>query len=120
MKKIKNQIKELDKIISVLEDNKDKEVYQKLSEIISGLSEKFDQILVNEAVIAENIKYIDQDISNIQDEIFEEISLEDIDKIEEEYKEFKCKNCGKPIYLEQSVLENNKDLKCPYCNKNIL
>ena len=44
MKKIKNQIEELDKIISGLEDNKDKEVYQKLSEIISGLSEKFDQI----------------------------------------------------------------------------
>ena len=66
------------------------------------------------------MKYMDQDISGLQDELFEEVSVEDLEEMEDtEYKEIKCKECGKIIYIEESALKGSKELKCPYCNNKI-
>ena len=120
MKEIKNKIEKLNANISKIKDENYKELFNEVSSILEGLSSKVQEIMVNEAVLAENLKYMDDDISDIQEELFEEVSLEELDEIEEEFKEVSCKGCGKTIYIEASALKENKEIPCPYCDENII
>lgn len=119
MKSIKKQIEELKNTVSELQETDNTKIYNGIVSILECLTAKVEEALVNEAVLAENFKYMDEDISDIQYEIFEEVSIEDLEEMEEEYKEIICTKCGKPIYLEESVLKNNKTIKCPYCNEDL-
>ncbi|MBE6047366.1 MAG: hypothetical protein E7213_02985 [Clostridium sp.] len=120
MKKIKNQIQNLKDTISKIENDEYKSVFQDIANILNDLSSKVEDVMVNEAVLAENFKYMDDDISNLQEELFEEVSIDDLDMMEEQYKEIQCKNCGKTIFIEEAALQENKEIPCPYCNKNII
>jgi len=120
LKDIKNKIEKFKTNISKVKDENYKELFNEVSNILSGLSSKVQEIMVNEAVLAENLKYLDEDISDIQEELFEEVSLEELDEIEEEFKEVSCKCCGKTIYIEASTLKENEKIPCPYCDENII
>ncbi len=120
MKEIKKKIESLNTAISKIEENENKEIFNKISEIIGDLSSKIEDVMVNEAVLAENFKYMNDDISNLQEELFEEVSIEDLDNMEDEYKEVTCKNCGKEVFIEESAIRENKEIPCPYCNKNLI
>ena len=97
MKEIKNQIEDLNTKISQIQDENYKELFNNVSSVLEGLSAKVQEILVNETVLAENFKYMDDDISNLQEELFQEVTLEELDEIEEEYK-FKVKNHSLKFY----------------------
>lgn len=81
---------------------------------------------LNEEVeaVKEDVKYINDDISELQQETFdeygefEEVSLEELEEIENEYTEVPCNSCGKPIFVEKSAIENN-NIPCPYCGEII-
>ena len=120
MKEIKKEIEDFKKNISKVEDQNYKELFDEISKVSEGLSNKVQEILVNEAVLAENFKDMNDDISGLQDELFEEVSLEELDQMEDEYKEVNCKSCGKPIYIEASALTSGEKISCPYCNKEIM
>jgi DNA-directed RNA polymerase subunit RPC12/RpoP len=120
VKDVKSKIENLNIVISKIKDNDYKELFNDMSSILSGLSSKVQEIMVNEAALAENIKYLDDDISDIQEELFEEVSLEELDEIEEEFKEVSCRGCGRTIYIEASTLKENKEIPCPYCDENII
>ncbi len=120
MKELKKKIENLNTNISQIDDEKYKNLFNEVSCILEGLSSKVEEIMINEAVLAENLKYMDDDLSDLQEELFEEVSLEELDEMDEEYSEINCKNCGKAIFIEKSALEENKEIPCPYCNKNII
>ena len=83
------------------------------------MNEKIEELAVNQESLDENIRFMDSDLSNIQDELFEEVSLDELNDIEDQYKEINCIHCNNPIFIEQSSLENNSEIPCPYCHKNI-
>lgn len=120
MKEIKKKIEDLNLTISKIENDQYKNIFEDISDILKCLSSKVEDVMINEAVLAENFKYMDDDISNLQEELFEEVSIEDLDEMEEEYKEIPCKNCGKTVFVEESALQENKEIPCPYCNENII
>ncbi|MBD7910023.1 MULTISPECIES: CD1247 N-terminal domain-containing protein [Clostridium] len=120
MKEIKRQIEDLNIKISQIQDEQYKEFFERVSGVLEGLSAKVQEIMVNETVLAENFKYMDDDISNLQEELFQEVTLEELDEIEEEYREVSCKNCGKTIFIETSALSEKHEIPCPYCNENII
>ena len=120
MKQIKEVINQLSTQINNINDDKYNEMFNNISFILDGLTNKIEEVMVNQAVLAENLKYLDDDLSDIQEELFEEVSLEDLDEFEDEYKEMICDKCGKPIYIESSALKENKEIPCPYCGENII
>lgn len=120
MQEIKNKIENLKKDISKVEDENYKELFNTMSSILEDLSNSLQKVRENEAVLAENFKYMNEDISGIQDELFEEVSVEELENLEDEYKEINCKYCGKPIYIEASALKKGEKISCPYCNKDII
>ena len=41
-------------------------------------------------------------------------------EIEEEYVEINCKHCDKPLFVEKESINKNKNLPCPFCNKDAI
>ena len=119
MKEIKENIKNLQNSISKIDDKEYKKLFKNIESILSSLSNKIEELMINQAVLADKLNCIDDDIINIQDELFEEVSIEELEEMEDEYKEIYCKNCGNPIYIENSTLQEENKIPCPYCGKNI-
>ena len=65
--------------------------------------------------LEENIEYIDNDLTDIQDELFEEVTFDDLNGLEDEYVEINCEKCSKPLFVEQQALNNNNAIPCPFC-----
>lgn len=110
------EIEDLRSIISEVEDEKYKDIFSKLINIIDDLSGKISDIEVRQESLEEDLEYIDKDIIGIQDELFEEVSIEDIIEMEEEYVEINCKHCNKPLFVEKDNVVNNH-IPCPFCNE---
>ena len=109
-------IEDLKNVISEIEDPNYKVIFNKLVNIIDELNEKVLEMEVRQEVLEEDLEYIDKDIIGIQDELFEEVSIEDIIEMEDEYIEINCKHCNKPLFVEKDNVLNN-DIPCPFCNE---
>lgn len=119
VKEIKENIKNLQNSISKIEDKEYKDLFENIENILSSLSKKVEELMTNQAVLADKLNCIDDDIVDLQDELFEEVSIEELEEMEDDYKEISCKNCGKPVYIESSTLEKESKIPCPYWWKNI-
>lgn len=120
MKEVKFKIEKLKEEISSVEDNKYKDIFNSILSIVSDISDSIEEIDYKQDSIEENIKYIDEDIIGLQDELFEEVSIEELIELEDEYIEVNCKNCNKPLFVEKEAIDNNKKIPCPFCNKEAL
>lgn len=120
MDEIKKVIASLSLDIANINDEKYKHIFSQMNFVLEQLSNKVEEVMENQAVLGENIKYLDDDLSDIQEELFEEVSVEELDEIEDEYKEISCKHCNKPIYIESSAINNKEEIQCPYCGKSIV
>ncbi|MGL5245874.1 MAG: CD1247 N-terminal domain-containing protein, partial [Sarcina sp.] len=72
----------------------------------------------NVETIDETVTLLNDDLSGVQDELFEELTLEELEDHEEEYCEVVCENCNKTLYVEKEMLSGKEEIPCPYCNKN--
>lgn len=108
-------IENLKSIVSEVDDSKYKDIFNNLIDIIDKLNEKVLELEVRQDVLEEDLEFIDKDIIGIQDELFEEVSIEDIMEMEDEYVEINCKNCNKPLFVEKDNLLNDH-IPCPFCN----
>lgn len=119
MEELKNKIEELKNSLSKIENEEYKECFNSVTSILEIMNEKIEELAVNQETLEENIKFMDDDLTNIQDELFEELSIDELNDIEDEYTEITCIHCNKVVFMEQSTLSNNDEIPCPYCNENI-
>lgn len=108
-------IEDLKSIVSEVDDSKYRDIFNNLIDIIDKLNEKVLELEVRQDVLEEDLEFIDKDIIGIQDELFEEVSIEDIMEMEDEYVEINCKHCNKPLFVEKDNLLNDH-IPCPFCN----
>ena len=107
MKDIKFKIKSVKEIISSVEEEKYKNIFDSFLSIIEDITDSLEEMDYKQESLEESVKYIDEDIIGLQDELFEEVSIEDLMEMEEEYVEINCKNCNKPLFVEKESLDNN-------------
>ncbi|MGL4741951.1 MAG: CD1247 N-terminal domain-containing protein [Sarcina sp.] len=105
----------------ILEENKDMDntFNRKMLEVVTDLYDSIEGMSVNVESIAEDLSLINDDLADVQEELFEEMTLEELEEVEDEYIEIKCQSCGKPIYVENSVIKNKEKISCPYCTNQI-
>lgn len=116
MREIFEEIENIKETIQSIEDEKYKELFTKISSVLINLSDKMEEVIVKQESLEENVGYIGEDLTDIQDELFEEVTFEDLMDIEDEYVEVKCKCCGKPLFVEKDALNKNNNIPCPFCN----
>ena len=119
MEELRKDMEGLKRNLSKIENKEYKECFNNVYSILEIMNQKIEELTVNQEAIEENIKFMDDDLTNIQDELFEELSIDELNDMEDEYKEIICIHCHKPIFIEQSTISNNDEIPCPYCNKNI-
>ncbi|SFC96559.1 CD1247 N-terminal domain-containing protein [Clostridium uliginosum] len=119
MEELKSQIEDLKLNLSNVETKEYKSCFTSLVSILEAMNDKLEELTVNQETMEENIKFMDNDLTDIQDELFEEVSIDELSDMEQEYTEVSCCHCGNTIFAEQSTLKNNSEIPCPYCNKNI-
>ncbi|ATD55200.1 CD1247 N-terminal domain-containing protein [Clostridium chauvoei] len=119
MQKIKSNIQLFKGKLELIQDKEYKDLFYNISSILDSLSEKVEETLVKQEYLEENVQYMDEDLTDLQEELFEEVSFEELDDFEDEYIEINCINCNKPMFIEKESLEKNKNISCPFCKKNI-
>jgi DNA-directed RNA polymerase subunit RPC12/RpoP len=119
MEELSKEIEKLKESLSKIENKEYQEYFNNIASILGLMNARVEELTINQETIEENMKFMDDDLSDIQDELFEELSIDELNDMEDEYKEINCVHCHKPIFIEQSALSNNKEIPCPYCNKNI-
>ncbi|CUU47099.1 MULTISPECIES: CD1247 N-terminal domain-containing protein [Clostridium] len=119
MEELSKEIEALKKNLSKIENKEYKECFDNVYSILEVMNQRIEELTVNQETLEENIRFMDDDLSNIQDELFEEMSIDELNDMEDEYTEINCIHCNKPIFIEQSTLSNNEEIPCPYCKKNI-
>ena len=117
MKELNDKINNLKEQIENIKENQYKDLFEAVSGILSDLSSKVEEISLRQDYLEENMEFMDNDLTDIQDELFEEVSFDDLSSIEDEYVEIKCENCDKPLFVEQQALNNNSSIPCPFCGK---
>lgn len=116
MREIFEEIESIKDAIQNIEDEKYKELFNKISTVLINLSDKIEEVIVKQESLEENVGYIGEDLTDIQDELFEEVTFEDLMDIEDEYIEVKCKCCEKPLFVEKGALNKDNNIPCPFCN----
>lgn len=106
----KNKIDNLD-----VKDEQYRDIFNSFSDILLDLSSKVEDVILRQEYLEENMEYMDNDLTDIQDELFEEVSFDDLNSIEDEYVEIQCEKCNKPLFVEQQSLNNKISIPCPFC-----
>lgn len=119
---MENIDKKMDALYQILDQYKGEniEFYKVATNILDCLNDEVSQMNEKIKNINENINFLNADVSELQDQLFEEVSIEDLEDIEDSYDELECKNCGKKLYIEVDAIKNNENLHCPNCNANLV
>ena len=115
MREIYTKIDKVKTKINEIEDEKYADIFNSLSDILLDLSSQVEELNSRQEYLEENIEYIDNDLTDIQEELFEEVSFDDLNELEDEYVEIECEKCSKPLFVEQQSLKNNNAIPCPFC-----
>ena len=118
MIEIQEVLEDLKVKVSKVENEEYREIFGTINNLLECLSDKVEEIIVKQESIEENIQFIDEDLTGLQDEFFEEVSLEDLEEFEDEYVEIECSKCKKPLFVEKGALESNQSIPCPFCNES--
>ena len=116
MEELRKEIDNLKTSLSKVEDKEYKECFEGIFSVLNTMSDKLEEMLVNQETMEEKMQYLDEDVSGIQDELFEEVSIDELNDIEDEYVVVSCNCCGKPLFVEKVALNKNNNIPCPFCN----
>ena len=53
-------------------------IFNSFSDILESLSSKVEEVILHQEYLEENMEYIGDDLNDIQDELFEEVSFDDL------------------------------------------
>jgi len=79
--------------------------------------------------LAEYIDYMDEDLADLEDEVFGESDEDEFEDDEEfddfedddiDYIEIECPNCHEIIYLDEELLTDSNQTECPSCHKPLV
>ena len=119
MDELRKEVEKFKSSLSNIDDEKYKSYFENIQSILNIITDKIEEVVVNQETMEENMQFLDDDLSNIQDELFEEVSIDELCDMEDVYIEINCAHCNKPIFMEKSALDSKEQIPCPYCHENI-
>lgn len=96
--------------------SKEGRIIKEIVVILQSISEEIEEIKDAQRDMQEYIDVLDEDLTNIEDELYDEDdSYEDI----EDFIDMTCDSCGETIYIDSNILESRHSIACPNCYKEI-
>lgn len=92
-----------------------------LINIIDALEDFADAIVeLNEDTeeMAEYVEAMDEDLTNLEDDFYEEDDDDEDDDEDIDFVEVECPNCHEDVYIDEDLLyEDDIDVVCPRCHE---
>lgn len=118
---MKNLINKIDKIrlsIEGINDDRYKSIFNGIVSVLDTMADELEQMTIKQEYLEENVQYMDEDLTDLQEELFEEVTFDELNNIEDEYVEIKCEHCDKPLFVEKAMIDESNKIPCPFCNEN--
>jgi hypothetical protein len=94
MKELREKISKLSALISEDSNTDNRDFKVNVLDILSDICDEVEALQVNQENLTENIEFLNNDISDIQEDLFEDVSVDDLDCGDEKYVEITCNKCG--------------------------
>lgn len=91
------------------------EIVNILSEFVEVINDLDD----SQMQMSEQLEEIDEDLAQVESEVFDYEDFEDEDYEEADYYEIQCPSCKEIVYLDESMLEEDNEFVCPSCKEPI-
>lgn len=97
---------------------KEGKVITEIINVLKVIAEEVDEISESQKDMEDYIDAIDEDLSSLQDDIYDD----DYELCEDEGDNFiqlKCSNCGDDVYVDKDIIKQKEKITCPNCHNLI-
>ncbi len=98
---------------------KEGKVLTEIINVLKVIAEEVDEISESQKDMEDYINAIDEDLSSLQDDIYDN----DYELFEDEGDNFiqlKCSNCGDDVYVDKDIVKQKEKITCPNCHNLII
>ena len=120
-------------------ETKEGRVINEILTIMADMAEDIEEVMYTQAELEEYVENIDQDLNDLEDDVYEEEEDDDDDEHEtyddvteyyedddfdldsNNYIEMECPNCQEEVYFESEILDDDDvvEVMCPSCDEVI-
>ncbi|MGI6038477.1 MAG: CD1247 N-terminal domain-containing protein [Limnochordia bacterium] len=94
-------------------DQKAQQIWENLLSVMDGLVEAVEGLQVQQEEMEEYMEAIDNDLSDMEEELYADELMDDDDLVEME-----CPNCREVVCFDESFLyDDNAEISCPECGE---
>jgi len=109
--------------LDIEETTKEGKLLVKIIDILEDFADAIVEIDEDADEMAEYVEAMDEDLTNIEEDLYEDLDEEEEDEDDDEDIEFvevECPNCNEEVYIDEDLLyEDDIDVVCPRCNEKI-
>lgn len=108
--------------LEISEETKEGKIINKIVDVLESFADAIVELEEEQIELIDYVESIDEDLSDIEDDIYEEEAEDDEDDDEEyNYIEMECPNCNDFVEIDEDLLYNEDiDIVCPNCQAVIL
>jgi len=100
-----------------LDDSKEGKIISGILDLLEDVTEHMAYLREAQEDLEEYVESIDGDLSDLEDDFYEEDEDDDLDE-EEDYVEIECPNCHEHVCFDSSILYEDDliEVTCPICD----
>ncbi len=100
------------------ENNKQDKLIKIIIEALDEMAAEISYLEDSYEDLCEQVDAVDEDLSNLEDEIYEEDETDSLDDMnDEEYYEIECPGCNEILCIDEDMLD--EEITCPSCGMKI-
>ena len=106
--------------LEISKETKEGKIIHKIIDVLESFADSIVELDEEQCDLAEYVESIDEDLSDIEDDIFDDDELdEDCDDLS--FIEMECPNCSEVVEIDEELLfDDSVDVICPNCQAIIL
>lgn len=107
--------------LEISKETKEGKIIHKIVEVLDSFADAIVDLEEEQADLIEYVESIDEDLADMEDDIYEDEDTEEENDEDFSYVEMECPNCGDLVDIDEDLLYNDEiDIICPNCQAIIL
>lgn len=106
--------------LEISKETKEGKIIHKIVETLESFADAIVDLDEEQTDLIEYVESIDEDLSDVEDDLYEDDDLEDNDE-ELSFIEMECPSCGDLVEIDEDLLYDDEvDIVCPNCQGIII
>jgi len=102
------------------EDTNEGKLFINIIDVLDEISQALAELETSQAELDEYVETIDEDLADLEDEVFGIYEDEDDDEGEDtHYIEVECPHCHGTVFFDEDIFDDEGDIVCPNCTATI-